>query len=609
MNYRVERIRSRPGRLREMGDRLTGGCVRALLLRLFMRARRARRAWRAWRAWLTGGGLRSFAKRQLRRLRVAGDRLTGGGLHVLAKRVVTGSLRRAVSQPFFKALGRSVLQPFPSFSARLYRLATAPDRAATTPDTVATTSTSLLPLRDYSLLVNSLYRPAFGRLAKESGLARHVQALQSGMSLESLAEDFLRSPEFRVRHGSSQEVDINYVTALYRDGLGRPPKLEDLAFWLAKEEKGATRAKVLARIAGSDEALPSTLLPAPETGMDYDRWVVSFDTISDADRAAIRAHIAGLPFHPVVSVIMPIGTTSEAALRESFNSVTTQLYPYWELCIAVDAVTQPFLSRVCGDSIAQDQRTKVTQSNDAEGVASAITAALSLATGEFVAFLKAGDILPEHALYQVAFELGRNERTDIVYTDHDQIAPDGKRSSPWFKAGWDPDPLLAQDYISNLVVYRRTLVEEIGSLRPGFEGAEFHDLALRAAAGTTSDRIRHVPAILYHRRDENKAIHSESALPALRALAASHRAVRDHLDSRGDTEALLRPVPQIPSAIRVIWPLPSPEPLVSVIIPTHDRAKSAGAKRRRDFTPHRLFQSRGADRRQRKCRASNVYAI
>jgi hypothetical protein len=45
------------GRLRNLGNRIAGGVVRALL---------------------TGGGLRGFAKQQPRRLRVVGDRLTGG---------------------------------------------------------------------------------------------------------------------------------------------------------------------------------------------------------------------------------------------------------------------------------------------------------------------------------------------------------------------------------------------------------------------------------------------------------------------------------------------------------------------------------------------------
>jgi hypothetical protein len=106
-----------------------------------------------------------------------------------------------------------------------------------------------------SLLVNSLYKTAFGRLADESAFAGNVARLRSGTPLDVLAEDLVRSDEFRDRHGPSQVVDSEYVTALYRDGLGRKPDPEGLAFWLTEGAKGATRAQVLTGVAGSDEAL------------------------------------------------------------------------------------------------------------------------------------------------------------------------------------------------------------------------------------------------------------------------------------------------------------------------------------------------------------------
>jgi O-antigen biosynthesis protein len=329
---------------------------------------------------------------------------------------------------------------------------------------------------------------------------------------------------------------------------------------------------VLAAAAGSDKALEKLVPRARDEERTYAHWVAWNDTIRDADRAAIHARIASLPFSPLISVIIPASSTSEVAFSKSFKSVVTQLYPYWELCATVDDASHPLLSKIFGDSAARDPRIKVTQRDNINCTAAAAKAALSLATGEFVAFLRVGDILAEQALYEVASELGGNEQTDIIYTDHDQISLDDERSNPWFKPGWDPDLLLAQDYISDLVVYRRTLVEKVGFLRPEFEGAEFHDLALRATAATTRDRIRHLPAILYHRYEESKTIHSEDALSALRAVAASRRAVRDHLDSRGHTEALVKPAVQIPSANRIVWPLPNDAPLVSVIIPTRDRA-------------------------------------
>src|SRR6516164_1985748 len=292
---------------------------------------------------LNAGRMRLAIQTGLNHLREAGNRLTGGGLRALATRLLSTFLRRAISHSFLKAVGRSSLQPFPKLSAHLYRLATVPDAVAA------------------KSLVNSFYKAAFGHAAEEAGLAAWVRELRSGMSVEVLAEHFVRLADFQQRHGSSEEVDINYVTALYRDGLGRPPKLEELAFWLAKAEKEATRAKVLAGIDGSDEALARALLPATETGMDYGRWIVAFDTITNADRAAIRTLIAGLPFRPVISVIMTIGTTSEIPLRESFNSVFAQLYPFWELCVAVDVVADPHVRAILRDWMARDPRIRMIE--------------------------------------------------------------------------------------------------------------------------------------------------------------------------------------------------------------------------------------------------------
>ena len=433
-------------------------------------------------------------------------------------------------------------------------------------------SADLAQMGDPSLLVNSLYRTALGRDPDPEGLENAIQHLQLGGSMEGLAERVAASREFQARHGSSQNTDFKYLTALLRDGFGRQPDLGSIAFWLIQARNEASRATVLAGIACSDEARARVRPSEEDSGMAYSRWVTANDTISDADRAAIRAHIALLPFRPLVSVVMAIGKTSPSPLRESFHSVITQLYPDWELCIAVDPITEPLWTSILSGRAKSDPRIRVARPGSVDSTAAITNAALELAKGEFVAFLRTGDLLPEHAVYEVAIEVAANPFANVIYTDNDEINAAGQRVNPWFKPGWDPDLLLAQHYIGALAVYRRTLIEEIGFLRPGFEGAELYDLALRATAATAPDRVRHIPAILYHKSAENKAIHSENSFASLRAITSSQRAVRDHLDSRGDKEAVLKPAPQFPNAIRVIWPLPEPPPLVSVIVPTRDRA-------------------------------------
>jgi GT2 family glycosyltransferase len=305
---------------------------------------------------------------------------------------------------------------------------------------------------------------------------------------------------------------------------------------------------------------------------NYSRWVAKNDTIGVADRAAIRRHIAALPYRPLISVIMPIGKSSEIALRRSIKSVVTQLDPYWELLIAVDYLAEPLARAILRSPEARDPRISLIRAGSLPSTEAAINAAMGEATGEFVAFLRGGDVLPEHALYEVLVAILANSSLDVVYTDHDEISASGTRSNPWFKPGWDPDLLLAQDYLNDLTVYRRILLEKVGLLRPELESAAFYDLALRATAATTPDRICHIPAVLYHKADFTQRNDSESCLGHASSVAA-RRAVRDHLVSRGSSDAAIESAPSMPAANRIIWPLPQPLPLVSMIIPTRDRAE------------------------------------
>ena len=242
--------------------------------------------------------------------------------------------------------------------------------------------------------MNSLYKAAFGRLAEPEGLANRIHQLQSGVSLEVLAEEFVGSPEFQTRHGTSRSVDTKYLTALYRDGLGLKPDLSISRDWLAEGKKGATRAKVLAAGAGSAEALEMADPPKLDAIAPYSRWIALNDTISNSDRAAIGAHIAGLPFRPLISVMMPIGKASQSALRQSFHSVIKQLYPDWELCIAIDAITEPLWTAMLTDRATNDPRIRVARLGSSRSTVAATNAALDLAKGEFVSFLRIGDLLP-----------------------------------------------------------------------------------------------------------------------------------------------------------------------------------------------------------------------
>ena len=318
----------------------------------------------------------------------------------------------------------------------------------------------------------------------------------------------------------------------------------------------------------------------------YQRWIDANDTISVEDERLIRHHIAALAAKPLISVVVPVYNAQAPYLEALFLSLQAQFYEHWELCIADDASTAPHIRPLLESFALRDARVKCVFRPRNGHICAATNSALDLASGDFIALVDHDDLLPPHALYEVAAELDAHPSSDIIYSDQDMINAAGKRLAPYFKTDWNLDLLLGQNMVNHLGVYRRSLVEAIGRLREGFEGSQDYDLVLRAADATTPDHIRHIPAVLYHwRMDAEAANFSRSQQE--KCFNAAKRAIEDHLARRGETASVTHARGN-PGYTRVIRALPAQKPLVSVIIPTRDRADLltqcvAGLLKRTDY--------------------------
>jgi O-antigen biosynthesis protein len=426
--------------------------------------------------------------------------------------------------------------------------------------------------KDPEQLVKALYQGAFNRQPDTAGFKHHLHALRNGTSFEDLAQAFVRSPEFSLLHGEDRKLDANFIKMLYSNSLGREPDEAGFENWMKLAKRGLSRGTTLAMFVRSKEALARVCRIEKGNVMigqgPYGAWIQAHDALSDLDQATIRTHITGLPYQPLFSIILIIASVSPKDLGATLDSIATQLYPHWQLCVAIPSGTESFWIRQIQEHIKKETRIKLLPSEISPVSREALNTAIELANGEFVTFVTAGDRLSARALYESAVESGRGTPTDIIYSDRDLIDSTGRRFSPWFKPAWDPDLLLAQHYLNDLTIYRRDLLEKIGLFREGVEGAEFYDLALRASTATEPDRIRHVPVVLYHRRFNHPEIE-----PLIRSVNPTfNRALRDHLDMIGYPDAEIESSPQYPSAIRVVWPIPITPPLVSIIIPTRDRS-------------------------------------
>lgn len=267
----------------------------------------------------------------------------------------------------------------------------------------------------------------------------------------------------------------------------------------------------------------------------------------------------------LISVLVPVYRPDPVLFERCLHSVISQTFPSWELCVALDGPQTELVNLALEDL---DARIRVVQRDSNGGIAAATNDALALATGTFIALLDQDDVLPSRALGRVAHVLHSDLEIDMLFTDEDKLDLDGNRVDPFLKPAWSPERLRTQMYTGHLGVYRRSTVQDVGGFRPGFDGSQDHDLALRVSE--VARRIAHIPDILYHWRQGEG---STALAPESKdwAYESGQRAVQSHLERITFPAQAIRNVKN-PGVIDLIPRLPT-EPSVSVIIPTGGATK------------------------------------
>jgi glycosyltransferase involved in cell wall biosynthesis len=269
---------------------------------------------------------------------------------------------------------------------------------------------------------------------------------------------------------------------------------------------------------------------------------------------------------PLISIVVPVYNPDKQLLIDCIESVINQSYPNWQLCLADDKSTEPYVRQVLKEYRLKDSRIKTVFRRKNGHISEASNNALELANGEWTALLDHDDLLHEHALYHVIKAVNENPDVALIYSDEDKIDLDGKRIEPHFKCDWNLDLLYSQNYLSHLGVYKTDIIKKIGGFRKGYEGSQDYDLLLRYSREINHANIIHIPKVLYHWR----MVEGSTALASGEksyTTDAGIKALEDHFVALGKDVSIEEGAG--PNMYKVNW-LIKAEPLVSLIIPTYN---------------------------------------
>jgi GT2 family glycosyltransferase/septal ring factor EnvC (AmiA/AmiB activator) len=296
----------------------------------------------------------------------------------------------------------------------------------------------------------------------------------------------------------------------------------------------ALRAYHLSPAARVASELGGTVAEAAE----YHRWIRECEGPEDAELArAYRGEEQTL--WPMVRII--VYGEDGRSMQLTLQSLQKQVHADWQaLCVDAPAEVADI-----------DPRIRVIAST-----------ALDDAIAEYgedalFSFVQAGDLLSDTALLHLVEAARDNPGFSLIYSDEDLVdAASGLRGVPFMKGAWSPDLALSRDYICRLALVRG---ENLIRRRSRIDSAAIYEMVLRAALSGNGPVV-HLPFVVYHRAAAN-ASQSPSMAGVIQSVIDSTPALSGATAITGDQ-----------GRTKIRWPMPRPEPRVSLIVPTRDRA-------------------------------------
>ena len=272
-----------------------------------------------------------------------------------------------------------------------------------------------------------------------------------------------------------------------------------------------------------------------------------------------------------VSVLTPLWNTPENFLREMIESVQTQTYQNWELCLADGSDdAHAYVGEICREYAAKDSRIVYKKLEKNGGIAENTNRCLEMATGEFVAPFDHDDLLHPCVLYEYV-KVINEKNADYIYCDEATFKNGdvNQMITMHFKPDYAIDNLRANNYICHFSMFDKKLLEGTELYRTKFDGSQDHDMILRLT--DKARNVVHVPKLLYYWRQHAGSV--SSGVEAKPYVVESARgAVADHLRRHGFSNFKITSTRAFETIFKITYEIIG-EPKISIIIPNKDHVE------------------------------------
>ena len=302
---------------------------------------------------------------------------------------------------------------------------------------------------------------------------------------------------------------------------------------------------------------------------DYGDWLRRYKHPLELGNQEYSRLIAAFPTTPTITIILVVKNNhSIQRLRESIDSIVSQIYPKWELLVISENKADNVLVSMLEKVVNDDARIRVLSARTGFNIIDLLNDALKSSSGDWLTILNAEDLMASSSLYRLAEIINFQPGARLFYSDTDKIGQVGNRLDPYFKPDWNETLFYTQNMIDHSAFYHVTTVKNLGGFRDQFSEMYEFDLALRYIEVIRKEQIYHIPEVLFHLRTHDNTVNRALKIPEA-ARDSGVRALNEHFQRQGVNAHAIYAEP----GFRINYALPEALPLVSLIIPTKNGLK------------------------------------
>jgi len=166
----------------------------------------------------------------------------------------------------------------------------------------------------------------------------------------------------------------------------------------------------------------------------YKEWINKFEIpYLEKEREKKDRIIKGFKNKPIISILMPVYNVDPKILEAAVNSIKSQWYKNWELCMHDDGSTkQETLDYLKTLNSKRDSRIKIRLGEKNQNISLATNSAFNNSLGEYIMLMDNDDLIYPHSLYEIVKLINKRSGLDVIYFDEDKLDKFENRIEPFF---------------------------------------------------------------------------------------------------------------------------------------------------------------------------------